>query len=118
MGMERRNTRRVVPELAGNEYRPARVVGQSRRQQMKVGVHTTAYGDFKRARQGEDVQSPAVTKEPNMKPEEVLPDDVNDTVRDGVSIRKGSVGAFLSNARVLRDAAKPPDEREAARADL
>lgn len=48
-----------------------------------------------------------------MRAEDLLPDHLNQTDIDGVAVRKGTVGAFLANARVLQDAAAS----EAARAD-
>ncbi len=53
-----------------------------------------------------------------MRPEDVLPDQVDDMVADGLPVRKGSVAAFLANARVLGDADAPAAEREQARLDL
>jgi hypothetical protein len=53
-----------------------------------------------------------------MRPEEVLPDDVNRGEINGVSIRKGSVGAFLANARVLADPAASAQDRSTAERDL
>jgi uncharacterized protein len=52
-----------------------------------------------------------------MRPEDVLPDDVNRGEINGVSIRKGSVGAFLANARILADPGASED-RAAAERDL
>ena len=40
-----------------------------------------------------------------MRAEELLPDDVNQGEINGVTVRKGSVGAFLANARTLTDPA-------------
>ena len=53
-----------------------------------------------------------------MRPEDVLPDDVNRGEINGVSIRKGSVGAFLANARILADPAASTEDRAAAERDL
>ena len=53
-----------------------------------------------------------------MRPEEILPDDVNRGEIDGVSIRKGAVGAFLANARILDDPAASPQDRDTAERDL
>ena len=53
-----------------------------------------------------------------MRPEDVLPDDVNRGEINGVSIRKGSVGAFLGNARILADPAASAEDRAAAERDL
>ena len=53
-----------------------------------------------------------------MRPEDVLPDDVNRGEINGVSIRKGSVGAFLANARILADPAASAEDRATAERDL
>ena len=53
-----------------------------------------------------------------MRPEDVLPDDVNRGEINGVSVRKGSVGAFLANARILADPAASAQDRAIAERDL
>ncbi|KRE90077.1 preprotein translocase subunit SecD [Frateuria sp. Soil773] len=53
-----------------------------------------------------------------MRAEELLPDDVNQGDFNGVTVRKGSVGAFLSNARVLADPASSPEARATAERDI
>lgn len=53
-----------------------------------------------------------------MKAQDVLPDDVNQGEFQGVMVRKGTVGAFLANARVWCDAAATPERREAAGRDI
>jgi hypothetical protein len=53
-----------------------------------------------------------------VRPEDVLPDDLNTADFDGTTVRKGSVGAFIANARILRDAASPPAARDAARIQI
>jgi hypothetical protein len=53
-----------------------------------------------------------------LRPEEILPDDVNRGEIDGVSIRKGSVGAFLANARILDDPTASAQDRDTAERDL
>ena len=53
-----------------------------------------------------------------MRPEDVLPDDVNRGEINGVAIRKGSVGAFLANARILADPAASAEDRATAERDL
>ena len=53
-----------------------------------------------------------------MRPEDILPDHANHGVFDGVAIRKGTVAAFLANARTWLDAATPPSERATAEADM
>ncbi|WP_394845800.1 hypothetical protein LZC95_53320 [Pendulispora brunnea] len=53
-----------------------------------------------------------------MKPEDILPDDINHTVLDGVRVRKGSVGAFIANARTFLDPASSDEARRDAERDL
>jgi len=53
-----------------------------------------------------------------VRPEEILPDGVNRGEIDGVSIRKGSVGAFLANARILDDPTASTKDRDTAERDL
>lgn len=49
-----------------------------------------------------------------MRAEEVLPDDVNQNEINGVVIRKGSIGAFLANAKTLADPAASAEARAIA----
>lgn len=53
-----------------------------------------------------------------MKAQDVLPDDRDSAEFQGVTVRKGTVGAFLANARLWCDAATAPPARERAAADL
>lgn len=53
-----------------------------------------------------------------MKAQDIIPDGQDFTVIDGHTVRKGSVGAFLANARVLEDPNATADERRIARDDL
>jgi hypothetical protein len=53
-----------------------------------------------------------------MRAEERLPDDVNEGDINGVRIRKGTVGAFLANAKVLSDPAAAAEARALAERDL
>jgi hypothetical protein len=53
-----------------------------------------------------------------MRAEDLLPDDVNQGQFNGVTVRKGSVGAFLVNARVLSDPAASAESRAAAERDI
>ena len=53
-----------------------------------------------------------------MRAEDILPDHANQGVFDGVTIRKGTVAAFLANARTWLDAATAPTERAAAERDM
>ncbi|AIO99857.1 hypothetical protein ACUTFY_24120 [Burkholderia pseudomallei] len=53
-----------------------------------------------------------------MKAEAVLPDHVNRVEIDGVSIRKGTVAAFLASARVWTDEQAAAHAREEAERDL
>lgn len=49
-----------------------------------------------------------------MRAQDVLPDDVNEVEVGGITVRKGSVGAFLANARVLQDLTASTEARTAA----
>lgn len=53
-----------------------------------------------------------------MKAQDMLPDDQDQVQVGGTRVRKGSVGAFLANARTLADASRSEAEHAAARADL
>lgn len=53
-----------------------------------------------------------------MRAEDLLPDDQNQTERQGVVIRKGSVGAFLVNAQAWCDANTDAQQRTVAERDL
>lgn len=53
-----------------------------------------------------------------MKAHEMLPDGQNTVQVDGVTVRKGSVGAFLASWRICRDEAETAATREQARQDL
>ncbi|WLH86959.1 hypothetical protein [Pseudomonas sp. FP2338] len=53
-----------------------------------------------------------------MRAEELLPDNQNQTERHGVVIRKGSVGAFLVNARAWCDPNTDAQQRTIAEQDL
>lgn len=53
-----------------------------------------------------------------MRAEDLLPDDVNEAERDGVVIRKGTVGAFLFNANVWCDPAIDPLQKAEAERDI
>jgi len=53
-----------------------------------------------------------------MRPEEILPDNVNQAEIKGVVVRKGSVGAFLANARILADPAASAEDRAIAERDI
>ncbi|WP_213941630.1 hypothetical protein [Pseudomonas sp. dw_612] len=53
-----------------------------------------------------------------MRAEDLLPDDINQGQFNGTTVRKGTVGAFLINARVLSDAHSPEHLRTIARQDI
>jgi len=50
--------------------------------------------------------------------EDLLPDDVNQGDFNGVIVRKGSVGAFLANAKTLADPASSAEARAVAERDI
>lgn len=53
-----------------------------------------------------------------MKAQDVLPDGDDFTVINGRTLRKGSVGAFLANVRILEDAGASAADKHAAGQDL
>ncbi|RRU75357.1 MULTISPECIES: hypothetical protein [Stenotrophomonas maltophilia group] len=53
-----------------------------------------------------------------MRPQDILPDHQNDVQVNGVTVRKGSVGAFLASVRDWQDPASNDATRAAAEADL
>ena len=48
-----------------------------------------------------------------LRPEDVLPDGIDRAEIDGVTVRKGTVAAFLQNAMRWNDPATPDGERDA-----
>ncbi|MBN3748815.1 hypothetical protein G3N96_25805 [Burkholderia sp. Se-20373] len=52
-----------------------------------------------------------------MRAEQMLPDHTDWIEADGTTIRKGTVGAFLVNARALTDPNAAPADRARAEAD-
>lgn len=52
-----------------------------------------------------------------MKPQDILPDDVNSFELAGVTVRKGTIGAFIVNARVLADSTSDATARDTAMED-
>ena len=53
-----------------------------------------------------------------MRPEQVLPDGLNQGEFGGITVRKGSVGAFLANAKVLEDPSASAKVRAVAERDI
>ncbi|SDA86589.1 MULTISPECIES: hypothetical protein [unclassified Janthinobacterium] len=53
-----------------------------------------------------------------MRAEDVLPDQQNQGQFNGVTVRKGTVGAFLANARQWLDEASSDAERRSAERDI
>ena len=53
-----------------------------------------------------------------MQPQDILPDHQNEVQVNGLTVRKGSVGAFLASVRDWQDAASNDATRAAAEADL
>ena len=53
-----------------------------------------------------------------MRAQDVLPDSVDQIQFNGVSVRKGSVAAFLANAKVLADASATGEARLEAERDI
>jgi hypothetical protein len=53
-----------------------------------------------------------------MRAEDLLPDQIDRGTFDGVTVRKGSIGAFLVNARVLAQPQSTPEQRAIASRDI
>lgn len=53
-----------------------------------------------------------------MRAEDVLPDHLDQGRFNGVTVRKGTVGAFLANARTWCDPATPDEQRLLAEQDI
>jgi hypothetical protein len=53
-----------------------------------------------------------------MRAEDRLPDAVNESFIDGVVVRKGTVGAFLANAKVWADRTSSDEARIIAERDI
>ncbi len=53
-----------------------------------------------------------------MRAEDILPDDTDRTDFNGVTVRKGSIAAFLANAAILTDAATTVAARTVAEQDM
>lgn len=53
-----------------------------------------------------------------MQAKDILPDGMNHSEFNGVPVRKGTVGAFLANARVCTDSKASPEAVAAARRDI
>lgn len=53
-----------------------------------------------------------------MQAKDILPDGMNHSEFNGVPVRKGTVGAFLANARVCTDSNASPGAVAAARRDI
>jgi hypothetical protein len=50
-----------------------------------------------------------------MRAEDILPDQVNSSEMNGILVRKGTVGAFLANARIIKDPEADDRQRTLAR---
>jgi hypothetical protein len=53
-----------------------------------------------------------------MKSIDVLPDNQNAIVKNGVTVRKGSVAAFIANAEIILNEASSAEEKSLATADI
>ncbi|MCR6477133.1 hypothetical protein NU688_13305 [Variovorax sp. ZS18.2.2] len=53
-----------------------------------------------------------------MQAQDVLPDGQDFVIRNGLQLRKGSVGAFLVNAQLLQDPSATAEAKQAAERDL
>src|SRR5437879_5135313 len=50
----------------------------------------------------------------SVRPEDVLPDDVNSTVINGIPVRKGTIAAFLANSDILENPSASSQQKQAA----
>jgi len=55
-----------------------------------------------------------MSKHNSIRPEDILPDEVNSTNIEGVNVRKGTVAAFLANIAILEDAASTSEDKKEA----
>ncbi|QND52491.1 hypothetical protein HB779_11695 [Phyllobacterium sp. 628] len=53
-----------------------------------------------------------------MRAQDILPDDINQVHINDVPVRKGTVGAFLANARVWLNPDAPAEDQAAAEQDI
>ncbi len=53
-----------------------------------------------------------------MRANDFLPDTINESTVKGVLVRKGTVGAFLVNAKILRDATASAEAQAQAQRDV
>ena len=53
-----------------------------------------------------------------MRAEDVLADDTNEATFDGVTVRKGTVGAYLANVRVWSDSTASKDDQLLAEREI
>ena len=53
-----------------------------------------------------------------MKAEDLLPNERNEAVFDGVTVRKGSVGAFIANATLWMDPLASATDKRVAEGDM
>jgi hypothetical protein len=53
-----------------------------------------------------------------MKPEDVIPDNQNTVEAQGLTVRKGSVAAFVANVLIICDPTSSPTERQEAQAHM
>lgn len=53
-----------------------------------------------------------------MKPKDVLPDELNSVEKDGVTIRKGTIGAFTENIKIIERCSEKEDAYKVAVVDL
>ncbi|MBK5414340.1 hypothetical protein [Pseudomonas sp. TH31] len=53
-----------------------------------------------------------------MRAEDLLPDPLDQSQFNGTSVRKGTVGAFLINARTLADPGASDEQRRVAEQDI
>jgi hypothetical protein len=96
---------------AGVRFKAVKALMAAMRYRLAVPVYS-------RQHIARSLQHPSLKPNRIMRPEDVLPGSVDTAMINGVSIRKGSVAAFLANASSLRDPAATQAERAAALVDI
>lgn len=59
-----------------------------------------------------------MTGSPGVRPEDVLPDETNTVTMDDVTVRKGSVAAFVANVKLLEELPPGSPDRPAIEARM
>jgi hypothetical protein len=61
---------------------------------------------------------PSIFSETSMRATELLPDHLNESNFNGITVRKGTVGAFIVNVRIITNPVSTAQEKAAAFNDI